>query len=224
MKLQIPYHRQREIYTCGAATLQMVSGYFKKWHSQAELERLTGAQPERGTPNSEMIRAATDAGFFCYVNENSSLYEIKHFMQKGLPVVVNYIEPSRDEGHFAVVSGFNRRSIILNDPWNGQNFRLKQAEFVRRWHAEIDPYKRWLMVIAPRNFRLGKQYAPTPAGAPTAEPVIKPTDAATGAGKRSKHSGKLGRPARKKTAWGVLVPTFLRRKKSSVEIASTDGV
>lgn len=223
MKLQIPYHRQREIYTCGAATLQMVSSYFKKWHSQAELERLTGALPERGTANSEMIRAATDAGFHCYVNSNSSLYEIKHFMQKGLPAIVNYIEPTDEEGHFAVVVGFNRRSIILHDPWNGQNFRLKQAEFVRRWHAEIDDDKRWLMVIAPRNFRLGKQYAPTVAGASTAESSIAPLGPASGAVKRAKRVGALPRPRQKKKAWGVLVPSFLRRKKVPVEVSSSDG-
>ena len=147
MKLKIPYHRQKKNYTCGPAVLQMVFEYFKTYVPQKKLAKAAGTNKKSGTGHKAMIDLARSHGFFCYVNENSTINEIKHFIELGFPVIVNYIEPSQNEGHWAVVSGFNGREIILNDPWNGKNFHLSQRWFKNHWHNKSGNRKKSLLVL-----------------------------------------------------------------------------
>ena len=166
MKLEVPFRKQTNDYTCGPATLQMVLAFFGQQKSQRKLRKLMQASPaelkSRGTTNHKMVKAAQKAGFYVYVNEDSLLEEVKYFIGLGYPVIVNYIEPSEDEGHFSVVIGYSAllKKIILNDPWNGQNFSLSESQFLRRWRSRYDGHKRWLMVVAKKPLKLGKQFYP----------------------------------------------------------------
>jgi len=162
MRLPIPYHSQKTDYNCGPASLQMVFGYFKSFHSQSELAKLVRTTPEVGTGHQHMIEAAIKNGFHCYVNEDSTIHEIKHYLNTKLPVIVNYTEPSWDEGHYAVVSGYTPFSLVLNDPWNGKNFKMSFKRFLSRWHDhwEHKTYHHWIMVISKKDFDLGKVYHP----------------------------------------------------------------
>lgn len=159
-KIRLPYYAQKTDYYCGPAVLQMVLKYFNFWQPQKKIARAAGTNNDTGTDNHNMIKVATACGFYCYVNNNSTFFEIRHFLEKGLPVIVNYIEPTDNEGHFAVVSGITGRSITLNDPWNGRNFKLSQQEFLRRWHDQKNIHHEWIMVVAKEDFHLGKQYLP----------------------------------------------------------------
>ena len=159
--IRVPYHEQINAYTCGPASLQMVFEYFQKLESQHALAHKAQSSPEWGTDNSAMIRVATDAGFYVYVNNGSTLHEIKHFVEQGLPVIVNFIEPSDNEAHFAVVVGFNRKSLLLNDPSNGRKIRMSRKEFLDRWYSMHKIHKKWIMVLSLKDLHFGKQYAPT---------------------------------------------------------------
>lgn len=161
MKLRVPFHYQQTTYTCGPASLQMLFAYFKKLESQHILARQAESSPERGTDNSAMIRVATEAGFYVYVNDGSTLHEIKHFLEQGLPVIVNFIEPSDNEAHFAVVVGFNRKSLLLNDPSNGRKIRISHKEFLNRWYGMHKIHKKWIMVLSTQDMHFGRQYVPT---------------------------------------------------------------
>jgi predicted double-glycine peptidase len=163
-KLSVPYYKQKNAYYCGPAALEMVFDYFDGWRPQEKLAKDAKTNEEEGTHNSEMIRVATENNFYCYVNDNSTLFEIRHFIELGLPVIVNYIEPAQEEGHFAVVSGITRRNIILNDPWNGHNFKMMWPEFLKRWHNKKNTHKKWVMVISKKDMHFGKQYSPTGKG------------------------------------------------------------
>lgn len=162
MKLEIPFHRQKKSFTCGPASLQMVFSYFKEFRSQNALAKKVHATKENGTDHGHIIEAARKEKFYCYVNNNSTTNEIKHFIDLGLPVIVNYIEPAGNEGHYAIVSGYGRGKIIMNDPWNGKNFRLAEKEFLSRWYDYMKKhkYEKWIMVISKEDFHLGKQYVP----------------------------------------------------------------
>lgn len=152
MVLRIPYYEQEEVYTCGPAALQMVFAYFDELRSQRRLTRLADTTPEHGTAQADMIRVAQEHGFYCLVRTHASLHDVRHYIRAGLPVIVNYIEPSENIGHFAVVTGFTRRHVILHDPWNGEGFRLSRHAFRRRWEDEHGRHLRWCMVIAREPF------------------------------------------------------------------------
>lgn len=121
----------------------------------------------KGLDNHKMIRAVQRSGFFAYVNEYSNLEELKAFVKQGHPVVVNYVEPSNEDGHFAVVKGFNiiLGTVILSDPWNGADFALPEKQFINRWHAKWwkgeGNYKgHWLMVVSKDPIKVGRIYKP----------------------------------------------------------------
>ena len=158
--MRVPYHEQLNSYTCGPATLQMVMGYFGVHKNQRELAKKMKTKPWKGTDNKDLIRRATHEGFYCYVNNESTIFEIKHFLAMGLPVIVNYIEPSEDEGHYAVIVGYFFRWLILNDPWNGERFKISEKKFLARWYDSRKRYPRWIMVLSKKDMHFGKQYRP----------------------------------------------------------------
>jgi len=160
VKLKVPYYKQENWNSCGPAALQMVFGYFKHNFSQGKIAKQAKTNAKRGTKNYDMIRVALEHGFYVYANDNSTFFEIRYFLEKGLPVIVNFIEPDGESGHFAVASGITSREIILHDPWNGKNFKIIHKEFSKRWHSGDNKFKEWIMVAAKNNFNLGKQYLP----------------------------------------------------------------
>jgi len=167
MRLALPYIKQKKDYTCGPATLGMVLSFLGHIKSQARLARAMKTRKTKGTQNWAMINSARKEGFHVYVNEGATLDELKYYLMRGFPVIVNYIEPSEDAGHYSVVLGFGRitGALIMNDPWNGKDFRLPELEFLNRWHSGNRMHKNWLMVVSKTPFMLGKQFAPLTSGA-----------------------------------------------------------
>ncbi len=147
LKLDIPYHKQKNSYYCGPAALQMVFEYFGRRASQSAIARQAKTNSKIGTTNKNMIRVARQRGFSVCVKNDSTFFEISRFFKKGLPIIVKFIEPSVKVPHFAVVSGLASRHIILNDPWNGKNFKLSRSEFLKHWHDEDKADKKWLMAL-----------------------------------------------------------------------------
>lgn len=160
MRLLLPFYHQRTGYTCGPAALQIVFEYFSVHVSQTRLAKEARTNALTGTDHEHMIKAATDHDFFCYVNDDADFDEVVGFLKKKLPVIVHFIEPSDNEGHYAVVAGVEGKTLILHDPWNGKGFRMDQEEFMKRWHDGNNVHKQWLMVLALKKFSLGKQYLP----------------------------------------------------------------
>lgn len=159
--LAVPFYKQDTTYTCGPVSLQMVLEFFGRRHSEKELSQLAKTE-HLGTAHGEMVRAVTALGLYCYVNSDAALEEVKYFLNLGQPVIVNFIEPSSDEGHYAVAVGYDKRHLILHDPWNGPYFRLSFADFVRRWYDDgARRSHHWLMAVADRPFNLGRQYFPS---------------------------------------------------------------
>lgn len=162
MKLKIPFYKQDTEYTCGPVSLQMAFSFLGKFKSERALAGEAKTN-KNGTTHQGMIETALKEKFFCYVNEGSSVEEIKHFIRLGFPVIVDYIEPSGNDGHYAVVSGYHHGNIVLNDPWNGKDFKLSEKEFLVRWHdchLRNHVCTHWIMVLSKTNFSLGRQYIP----------------------------------------------------------------
>jgi predicted double-glycine peptidase len=133
MKIKIPYFKQDTNYSCGAASVQMILRFFGIIKSEEDLIKELKTEKEDGTSHEEIIKIIRQNNLFCYVNDNSNFDEIKMYLNKNLPVLVNYIETDDDEGHYAVVVGINEEKIILNDPWHGEDFELNISKFENRW-------------------------------------------------------------------------------------------
>ncbi len=157
---KVRFFKQHTTVNCGPVALKMVFDFFGVHKKENSLVREAKTN-RNGTTHQNLISTARKNGFHCYVHENSSLNEIKHFVQLGLPVIVNYIEPSTEEGHYALVVGYTKKSLIMNDSWNGKRFKISQKDFMERWedHFQKNHYKRWIIVISKKKFSVGKVYS-----------------------------------------------------------------
>ncbi len=157
-RISIPFHKQEKIYYCGPACVQMILEYFGTEKTQTELARKLGTNSRYGTPHKNVVKYFVKNKFHCYVNNHSTIHEIKHFLEMKLPVIVNYIEPSENEIHYAIVKGYGKNGIILNDPWNGSNLKMTEEFFISRWLDYIKHYSyhQGIIVVSKEKFNVGK--------------------------------------------------------------------
>jgi len=83
----------------------------------------------------------------------ATIDDVVSCLDNGIPVMVNYIEPTDEEGHYAIIHGYTETEFILHDPWNGENFTLGRSEFENRWydHQSGELVSRWLLVVKPQD-------------------------------------------------------------------------
>jgi ABC-type bacteriocin/lantibiotic exporter with double-glycine peptidase domain len=155
--LSVPYRKQAADYLCGPAVMQMVLAFYGKRIDQARLARLLKTSRRYGTARKQLIRIAKKFNLEVQAQHHGTIDALSKYVRKGSPVIVNYIEPTDNEGHYAVVVGFRSGRMILNDPYNGKHFRISKRDFLKRWRGETPAgarSARWWMIVQPiRNVR-----------------------------------------------------------------------
>lgn len=154
-KIDVPYHGQKKEYTCGPASLRMVFSYFDSLQDEKKLARQAKTSRRKGTSRKQMVLTARKAGYWVYEQTGAGINVLKWCINHELPAIVNYIEPADDEGHYAVVVGYDPKGVLLHDPYpsNGQNFHLARRTFLARWHGKSEKSERWVMTIGYNDFR-----------------------------------------------------------------------
>lgn len=162
MSLRIPFFKQDTAYSCGPVALQMILAFFGDRKSEYELVRRMHMNKAFGTRHEWMIVTARKEGFFCYVNNNSSLHEIEHFLSLHLPVIVHFNNPTDDDDHYSVIVGLTSDTVVFNDPWNGKGFKISRKVFLSHWYGDQagKNYKQWMMVVSDKDLNIGRQYSP----------------------------------------------------------------
>jgi ABC-type bacteriocin/lantibiotic exporter with double-glycine peptidase domain len=160
VKIPVVHKYQTNLNNCGPASLQMVLGYFKTIETQKRLSKRLKTNSDVGTNVSAMINEARRQGFYCYVNNDTVVSEIRYFIARHLPVIILYIEQADNMEHYSVIRGFKGKTFFISDPWSG-NIKIKEAEFIARWHDKSLKFNNWLMVLSPEPLGLGKQYRPS---------------------------------------------------------------
>lgn len=145
MPLRVPYVAQRFDFTCGPAAVRMVLGYFGITVGPLRAWWYTRVRRTTGTSRRNLMRAFRAAGLHVHAHHSSSVAELRSFVERGVPVVVNYREPDNDEGHYAVVIGVSKKHILLRDPYHGPRFALEIPIFRRRWLGSRPRHQRWML-------------------------------------------------------------------------------
>ncbi len=122
--------RERARY-CGPACLKMVLHYYGVHKSEKELAAISGWTYRNGTPGEGIVRAARKLGFTAFITDNAQLVDIKRWIKKKVPVIVDWF--SEDEGHYAVVVGIDRDNIYFEDPQFGHLKAMRLDVFKRVW-------------------------------------------------------------------------------------------
>ena len=116
---------------CGPASLKMVLDYYGVSVSEAEIAKLSGASKEKGVSAEGLIRAAKSLGFRAFSKKNSTFKDIRNFIRKKMPVIVDWF--LEDEGHYSVVVDIDKRNIVLMDPSLKGMRKMPQEVFLRTW-------------------------------------------------------------------------------------------
>ena len=165
----MPDTRQSTEYSCGAAALQAVLGYWGRDIGEEDIMELLNTDPESGTYPDDIIRVANQMGLEAKYRENLTLADIETSLRDGVPIMVDcqawrsvseYNESWSDElgnGHWMVVIGLDKNNVYFEDPYilGSRGFMTRQ-EFLERWHNirgldDTDMVKQVHMGIAIRN-------------------------------------------------------------------------
>lgn len=148
MRLNVPYYRQKTLYTCGPETLRMVLGFFGIHTTVKALEKQTQVA-HNGTTRKNMVKALRFHGLHTHEHIGATLKEVRWFVKQGMPVVVNYREPTDEDTHYSLVVGYSWWKVILHDPFNGPNFSISIWQFKERWHGMHRSKNRdWVLAVS----------------------------------------------------------------------------
>lgn len=142
--------RQAFDFDCGARALQAVMGYYGvDIRGDVLLDELE-ADPELGVPPERLIAVAGRHGFDVESGTGWSVEDVKRYVREGHPVIVllqawakSYMSIKDwknhfDDGHYAIVMGYNRNVLFFEDPASFRRAWLRENEFLARWH-DRDP-------------------------------------------------------------------------------------
>lgn len=165
----MPDTRQSTEYSCGAAVMQAVAGYWGRDIGEEDMREMLNTNEESGTYPDDIIRVAKALGLQAEYEENMTLADLENYVAQGTPVIVDcqawrsvsqYNESWADtwyNGHWLAVIGIDENNVTLEDPYIlGDRGFLSREEFESRWHNsrgldETDTVKQIHMGIAIRS-------------------------------------------------------------------------
>lgn len=123
---------------CGPASLKMVFDYYGVKKTEKELAKLCGTDKELGTKNEAIKNVAEKMGFKVEMKDHSSFEDIQYWLNKKVPVIVDWFTGGKDEsniadGHYSVVVGLDDKFIYLQDPELGGMRKIKRKDFMTVW-------------------------------------------------------------------------------------------
>jgi len=147
------YHRQSSDHTCGPASLRMLLRFHGIARTENTLAAALRTNEARGTNRADMVRIARAEGLRVRAG-GMTLEELRRETAAAGPVIVNYVEPHENVGHFAVALSVSEAAVMLADPWHGEEFALSVDDFSARWlgYKTRDPRRGWGMIAGAKAF------------------------------------------------------------------------
>lgn len=136
-----PFQETLNAGMCGPASIKIVLNYYGIEASEQELAQLAGTNPDTGTDDQGLKRAVEHFGLNVEIHNESSFQDIAHWLDKGVPVIVDwftrgrqdYTESDVADGHYSVVAGLDDEYIYLQDPEIGKIRKIEKEDFMSVW-------------------------------------------------------------------------------------------
>lgn len=142
MKLNLkPFQETLRQSYCGPASLKIVLSYYGVAKTEKELAKLSDWNKELGVSGAGIKKAAEKLGFKVAIKNNSNFSDIKKWLEKKTPVIVDWFTRGRSDygdadiadGHYSVVCGLDARYVYLQDPEIGKIRKLSRENFKKVW-------------------------------------------------------------------------------------------
>ena len=136
-----PFQETLHQSMCGPASLKMVFDYYGYDKSEKDIAEMCGTTDELGTTAEGIQSAAQSIGLKAMIYDNSSLEDVQKWLDKKVPVIVNwftrgridYPEEDVPDGHYSVVVGLDDEFIYLQDPEIGKLRKIEREDFMKVW-------------------------------------------------------------------------------------------
>lgn len=136
-----PFQETLNASMCGPASLKIVLDYYGLEKSEKELAKLCQHDINLGIDDEKIKKLAESLEFKVKIKNNSNFKNIEKWLDKKVPVIVNWFTRGRQDysesevadGHYSVVSGLDEKYIYLQDPEIGKIRKLKRDDFMRVW-------------------------------------------------------------------------------------------
>ncbi|MCX6706217.1 MAG: C39 family peptidase [Candidatus Woesebacteria bacterium] len=146
---------------CGPFAVKAILDYYGVKKTIEEIAELIHATHDYGCDPKDIVEGIKKIGFKAFYKKNSSIEEVKKYVDAGVPVIVEWFSPE-DNGHYTPVVGFEDDEILLADSLLGDIRRLNIKQFMFRWF-ELDKYPpekaenfslREIIIIYPKDCKL----------------------------------------------------------------------
>ncbi len=150
----IPDVIQSNSYSCGTAAVQAILTYYGVWGYQDDFAKEMGTTEDQGTHPARMVAYLRKWGLDAAMRQGLTTADLRRYVEQGVPVILDFQawgSPARknyrnewEDGHYAVLIGYDRRGFYLEDPsLLGTLGYLTTEDLERRWHDyEIEDGKR----------------------------------------------------------------------------------
>ncbi len=126
---------------CGPSTLKIVFDYYGLNLPEKKLVKLCKTTREKGTTVQNIRAIAKNLGFKVKVQNNSNFEEIYKWLQKDVPVIVDWFTRGRNDyddfdvagGHYSVCIGLDDKYIYVSDPEIGRVRKMERKDFLSVW-------------------------------------------------------------------------------------------
>lgn len=132
-------HDYQRWNNCGPTTLEMYLSFFGKKDTQVQIATVLKPDPDDKNVSPDEIAAyARNDGLVSLVRFNGSLDRIKLLLSNSIPVMVETgFDPPRAHqgwmGHYRLVSGYNDKSFITQDSYDGPNVAVDFGSLDSDW-------------------------------------------------------------------------------------------
>ena len=148
MKLNVPYKKQPDNYSCGAACVKMLADYYqiknpktKKLYSYADIKKMCNTTID-GTEFSGINSGFRKLGL---KKRHAMLSDLENFET---PIIALIPDPEipEEEDHYIVLTGISKKGLIYHDPYYGKNKIFKIPDFFKAF-----PKRRpWIWAVEKR--------------------------------------------------------------------------
>ena len=155
---------------CAPGTLKMLLLYWDlpgQEKTDLELAEICGTDPDLGTSNEAFLKTITQFGLESAVKSDASFNDIQEWLDKGVPVVVDWFSPGPKEdveeempdGHYSIVVGLDDDNVYLQDPEIGRMRTVSRKQFYRVWfdfttdwiEHKDNMVLRWMAAVYPKG-------------------------------------------------------------------------
>lgn len=125
-----PYKQSRGY--CGITCLMSIFDYYSIKTSENKLVKLSNSTRKDGCTAEDLISASSYFGFDSFYKENSSIKDIKKYVSKGIPIIIDWFSPTGG-GHYSIIVNVNYKELTYMDPEFGEFKKMRIDDFVSKW-------------------------------------------------------------------------------------------